>query len=233
MEEFKSTYKVFKSAVDAVAEEPYDKFLGWVMLDKEYRAPALYVTFYDEVTLAYSKIHNMYPFVEEELAISTLMQYLMKNVPMMMDHPKRFSGAYAYKVAYNCMYSLGQKKKDSDYYYKCHESSLEYDVERRSQLDRDRFDDNEFFEEYGFSSVLVDDMDVLDRVVLRDSMQFLKSILKLWPDAEDAIDMMIHGYSGKRNKQSKYRKSVDAYVDMLRQGLQIKFWDHVVDVYDD
>ena len=46
-----------------------------------------------------------------------MMQYLIKNVPVLEKDPKRFSERYIYRVAYNCLYCICHDiKVDKDRY---------------------------------------------------------------------------------------------------------------------
>ena len=84
-------------------EEPlsYDE---WLEVSSDYKAAVLYVQFFEQITLAWYKCRSFYA-VEED-GVSTVLQYLNKNVPILEKEPKRFTPGYIYKVAYNCMYCI-------------------------------------------------------------------------------------------------------------------------------
>lgn len=82
---------------------PYS-YVEWLALPEEKKAAALYVQFYEQITLAWFKTKSYY--AEDEVGVSTMLQYLMKNVPIIIEDSKRFSEKYIYRVAYNCLYCI-------------------------------------------------------------------------------------------------------------------------------
>lgn len=175
MYEFNDTYNRFKSAVDAVAENSYDTFVGWVLLNKEYRAPALYVTFYPEILMAWRKNYSMFPYIDEAIAISTVMQYLMKNVMVIIDNPKRFSEPYIYKVAYRCIYSLGKVKSNANYYHNCTHSFYEFDETQTNLNSGNDHDANSAC--FRIHDSAIDDTDILDLIKNREIEQLVDEIV--------------------------------------------------------
>ncbi|MCM1226147.1 MAG: hypothetical protein NC320_01820 [Clostridium sp.] len=107
--QFNDTLNLFKSGL---TDSAYSTYWEWMLIPDNLKAAALYVNFYDEITLAWSKTRK--PFVEEETAVSTLMQYIIKNVEIIKDNRKRFTPNYLYKVAFNAFYPLGRIKRDID-----------------------------------------------------------------------------------------------------------------------
>lgn len=81
----------------------------WMMIPEEHKAAVLFVQFYDEITLAWYKTKSF--FVVEEDGVSTTLQYLIKNVPIIENDPKRFKSSYIYRVAYNCLYCISHDIK--------------------------------------------------------------------------------------------------------------------------
>lgn len=76
----------------------------WMNIPEESKAAALYVNFYDQITLAWYKAKSFYG--DEEEAVETVMQYLMKNVSVIKENPNRYNSKYIYRVAYNCLYCI-------------------------------------------------------------------------------------------------------------------------------
>lgn len=108
---FYATRTLFRTVV---GYEPWS-YDEWLSLDNDYKAAALYVTFFDQITLAWSKAKSFY--VVDEDGVSELMKYLIKNTPIIANDKKKFSAAYIYKVAYNCMYCVSRDiKRDRDAY---------------------------------------------------------------------------------------------------------------------
>lgn len=88
----------------------YDEWLAVADQDK---AAVLYVQFFDQITLAWFKTKSF--FVIEEDGVSTVLQYLVKNVPLIQAAPAKFTPNYIYKVAYNCLYCISHDiKRDID-----------------------------------------------------------------------------------------------------------------------
>ena len=81
----------------------------WMEVPYSSKAAVLFVQFFDEITLAWYKTKSF--FVEEELGVETMVQYLEKNVPVIEKDPKRFKSSYIYKVAYNCLYCISHDIK--------------------------------------------------------------------------------------------------------------------------
>ena len=76
----------------------------WMEAPDECKAAILYVQFYDQITLAWMKTHSVYSDIND--GVSEILQYLNKNVEKIKNDRKRFTPAYIYKVAYNCLYCL-------------------------------------------------------------------------------------------------------------------------------
>lgn len=74
------------------------------------KAGLLYLQFYNEITLAWDKANTL-DFIEAEEGVSTMLQYLEKNVSIIENNPKRFSPNYIYRVAYNCLYCICHDRK--------------------------------------------------------------------------------------------------------------------------
>lgn len=79
-------------------------YAEWLNIPHEYKSAVLYVQFYPEISLAWEKCKSFY--TPEENAVETMMQYLEKNVPILIKEPKRFRPNYIYRVAYNCLYCI-------------------------------------------------------------------------------------------------------------------------------
>lgn len=87
----------------------------WESTHDDDKAAVLFVQFYEQITLAWYKTKSF--FALEEDGVSTVLQYLVKNVPVILKNPKRFSASYIYKVAYNCLYCISHDiKRDIDRY---------------------------------------------------------------------------------------------------------------------
>jgi len=88
-------------------------FEEWATKNPDHKAAILFVQFYNQIVTAWMKAKegNLYEFIEGEEGVSTVCQYLQKNVPIIENNPKRFTPAYIYKVAYNCLYCICHDRK--------------------------------------------------------------------------------------------------------------------------
>lgn len=186
MREFKETYKLFKSALDSATDADYTEVRGWLQLSDELKATALYVAFCPEITIAWNKIYSMYPWVDECTAVSTLLQYLMKNVNIIKAHPQRFKPQYIYTVAYKCMYSLGHVN-DVQRWYQNRASTLEKIRDDESIDDIMECSDNQ----PRYIERLIDTRSVEDLVEAKEVWQTVELMIKADPSYEDARDVLL------------------------------------------
>ena len=111
-------YVVFREAkkryIAAIGAEPPYSYAQWLALPDKHKAIALYVNFYDQVTLAWTKAKA--EFVDDEDAVSIVLQYLMTNVPLIVNDPKKYKESYIYRVAYNCMGCLRRVQSEQSRY---------------------------------------------------------------------------------------------------------------------
>ena len=105
--EFKEAKERYESAIGKKAPITFEE---WFTLPDSHKAAALFINFYNQITLAWTKAKA--DFVEDEDGLSTVMQYLMKNVPIIETNPNKYSETYIYRVAYNCMGCLRRNKTD-------------------------------------------------------------------------------------------------------------------------
>jgi hypothetical protein len=111
--EFYKTYLLYREYIGYEKELSYSR---WLRLPDRFKAAALYVQFYDQITLAWYKCKTEWSIEEE--GVETINQYLMKNVKKIEEDSKRFRPAYIYKVAWNCLYCLCiDPTKNKDRYY--------------------------------------------------------------------------------------------------------------------
>ena len=82
-------------------------FETWLAADEEEKAALLFVNFYDQIILAFSKSNAEYVLAED--AVSTILMVLTKNATILQtvkDGKKRFTPNYFYTVAWGAFYSL-------------------------------------------------------------------------------------------------------------------------------
>ena len=100
---FAETRNLFTLYTQYVEPLTFDQ---WNDLPEDRKSAVLFVQFYDEITLAWYKLSFKAPWVPDEDGVSCVCQYLEKNVKKIEDDPKRFTSAYIYQVAYNCIYCI-------------------------------------------------------------------------------------------------------------------------------
>lgn len=113
---FAETRNIFRSYLEYSSPLSFEE---WSQLAEDSKAAVLYVQFYEQITLAWYKAKSFYGDAEE--GVETVIQYLMKNVPIIEEHPERFNANYIYRVSYNCLYCICHDRKcDKDRYeYEC------------------------------------------------------------------------------------------------------------------
>lgn len=109
---FYATKAMFRAYLNYTKPLSYDE---WIHVSEDDKAAVLYVQFFDQIVLAWYKVKSFY--TPDEDGVSTMLQYLIKNVPVIKENPSRFSPAYIYRVAVNCLYCICHDiKRDRDRY---------------------------------------------------------------------------------------------------------------------
>lgn len=104
--QFIQTRNMFRDYLSGYPKDlTYD---AWKNAEPEDQAALLYITFYQEITLAWCNavVSRKVVHVTQEDGVSTVLQYLMKNVDKILEDEKRYSQRYVYTVCYNCLLSL-------------------------------------------------------------------------------------------------------------------------------
>ena len=101
---FFATRQNFREGLSSHISQDKLSYEEWAAVPDSHKSAALYVTFFDQITLAWNKVKSFY--TEEEDGVSCMMQYLEKNVPIIKENPSRYSPKYIYRVAYNCLYCI-------------------------------------------------------------------------------------------------------------------------------
>lgn len=110
---FYDTYKLYREYIGYTHPFSYKQ---WKHLPENFKAAALYVQFYNEITLAWHKVRTAWAIEEE--GVETINQYLIKNVAKIESDKNRFKPQYIYRVAYNCLYCICiDPSKNKDKYY--------------------------------------------------------------------------------------------------------------------
>lgn len=106
MSTFYETRNLFKNYIHYTKPLSY---VQWLALNDDHKAAALYVQFFNEILLAWDKAKS-YDGDDDE-AVETVLQYLIKNTEIIKKDPKRFRANYIYRVAYNCLYCICHDRK--------------------------------------------------------------------------------------------------------------------------
>lgn len=107
-DQFKETLNRFRDFINYTREFSYEEWVGLGTTDRQ--VAALYCQFYDQITLAWYKAKA--DFVPDEEGVSCVLQYLLKNVPIIVEHEDRFTPSYVYRISYNCMDCLRFVQRD-------------------------------------------------------------------------------------------------------------------------
>jgi len=108
--QFIQTRKMFREYLSGYPKNP--TYEEWNNAEDDDKASLLYVVFYQEITLAWYNaiVARGVIYVSQEDGVSTVLQYLMKNVEKISADPERYSPKYIYQVCYNCLFSLGSTR---------------------------------------------------------------------------------------------------------------------------
>lgn len=197
MNSFYDTKNLFKNYIQYNKPLSYDQ---WLALDDDHKAAALYVQFFDEIILAWNKAKS-YDGDDEE-AVETVLQYLIKNVNILKDQPKRFTARYIYRVAYNCLYCICHDRK-------CDKDRREFEV-KAIQCDSEG-------KEYNLLDTFVSDKGTVDYEINR--RVFWAIIENLDIDSAKLVDEILKTGALPKNTTAKTQKLV--------AELRIKFADFV------
>lgn len=153
-------------------------YAEWIDLPDSDKAAALYVQFYEQITLAWYHVSKTYK--DEEEAVETIMQYLEKNVPVLVLSPKRFTPNYIYRVAYNCLFCICYDRK-------CVKDRLSHEIS------------NVQYDSSGCSYDVFDyhpsDVDIHSELVKDDIWKVIEDLASSDPRVLDVVDMLINDKS--------------------------------------
>lgn len=104
--QFVQTRNMFRTYLSGYPKNP--TYAEWMSANADDKAALLFVTFYQEITLAWCNavVSRKIVYISQEDGVSTVLQYLMKNVPVLEADEARYSPKYIYRVCYNCLLSL-------------------------------------------------------------------------------------------------------------------------------
>lgn len=96
---FRATLTMFRNYINYTDPLSFDE---WLAVADDHKAAILYVQFFDQISLAWYKLRT--DAAIEEDCVEEVLQYLMKNVPLIKQNKSKFSERYIYKICYNCIY---------------------------------------------------------------------------------------------------------------------------------
>lgn len=197
--QFTKTYKAFKAATDGYSSETW---FDWMLIPGKLKAASLYVHFFPQILLAWKKYEL--PYIEEETAVSTVIQYIIKNVDIIECDMRRYTPNYMYQITKNAIYPLSRIRRDIDHY---HRRCSWYDVDDRlfeSWCARDSEGEQLLYVEPWRSEKVVDTTDVLDQIIDRHrSAAFWSIVESLTSEELKFVERVINGVAVGKRLQKK------------------------------
>lgn len=117
--EFYTTRNMFREYTGYTHPLSYSE---WLAAADDCKAALLYCQFFDQITLAWDKSKSYY--ASEQEAVETVLQYLLKNVPIIIADKSRFKDRYIYQVAYNCFYCISHDRLSDNMKWKLEISNI-------------------------------------------------------------------------------------------------------------
>ena len=104
--QFIQTYDLFSDYLSRYPKNP--TFEEWNNAEADDKACLLYVAFFPQIAMAWNNaiVARNIAYVTQEDGVSTVLQYLMKNVDIISANPNRYTTSYIYQIAYNCICCL-------------------------------------------------------------------------------------------------------------------------------
>ena len=189
---FYDTKKFFKQQLGYTRPLSFDE---WNNSKDDLKAAILYVQYFEQISLAWNKVKSFY--TPEEDGVYCMMQYLMKNVPIIVNNPKRFTPNYIYRVAFNCLYCICHDIKRDRERYENETSNL---IQHGGEV-LDLFD------------TVCDNCDMASQVCNRDMW---RSICNLGDDAIFVVEHILTGTAIPK----RCKIDVDAVMDQVRTVLE-------------
>jgi len=110
---FQEARKCFREGTQFTKDLSYNE---WSQKPVDHQAAILFVQFYNQITMAWYKASERYPFIDEEDALSIAMQYLQKQVERNLMTEEKFTPGYIYTVSWNAISGLGWTQRDQNRY---------------------------------------------------------------------------------------------------------------------
>ena len=198
MTKFNETKDRFLAATQVTIHYPIT-WESWMNLDDNLKAAALFVNFFKEVTMAYNALKCYY--LDEEDAISHVCQYLIKNVDKIKADRKRFTPAYIYRVAYNCILGFVRVPSRKDF---ADNTTAQY-----FNIDG---------EEHDIFEIIEDDTDCFKNA------EFTRILENLSDEEKSMVSHLIWGSRLKKAEQRKEKELMDrikkAFAELLERDAE-------------
>lgn len=168
----------------------------WLATADDLKAAILFVQFFDQITLAWHKTKSFY--TPEEDGVDVVNQYLMKNVPIIAADKTKFTPAYIYQVAFNCIYCVCHDiKKDKE----------RFEKEVSNTVQTDNGDELDLFDLASTGNQIVAEL---------DQKAFWAAIEDPDVKTEKVIDYLINGGDLSKPIRRTSKNSLDYESDRLR-----------------
>lgn len=222
---FYETYRMYRNYLGYT--EPYS-YRQWMRLPDNHKVAALYVQFYREITLAWSKVLTKWSIEEE--GVETINQYLTKNAEKIKLDKKRFTPQYIYKVARMCLYCVCIDPTPTKQRY-MNETPETFNVGE---------DEVSWFDLLGTASDFQESVEAEELRDFIDSLEdelpfFVEHILGEKTDTQIVRELKNAGYISGSTTNKEYRQYVLDYLDKLGSAkLKVKvnqFFGDVENVY--
>ena len=207
--QFIQTRKMFRSYLSGYPKNL--TFEEWNKADDDDKAALLYVNFYQEVTLAWynSVVAKGVIYISQEDGVSTVLQYLMKNVSKISEDPERYSAEYVYTVCKNCLLKLWQTRTTE--MHRCNvEVSHEFQVEAAGTVLGKNFKEGGTVDYWDLTPSEDDD---LETQLLKESIWNI--IRHMGPKAEKVVNHLINPSDTLRKVSTKSsERDIDRLADV-------------------
>ena len=191
--QFQATKKMFKEYAFSKTSFPIT-FEEWSALDDDLKGAALYINFYSEIILAWSKFDNS-P-CDTETIVSDFLMTLVKNVDKIMESPKRYKPGYIYTLAKRSFICMVRQPK----YTRVFETEISNEVSTANDDIMDLFD-------------LVPHEDEPYEVVQHH--EALWTIIRgMGPKAEKVANHLINGEPLTRARKTANQRDLDPLADV-------------------
>lgn len=191
--QFQATKKMFRESAFSGISFPMD-FDTWYALDDDLKAAALYINFYSEIVLAWSKFDNS-P-CDTETIVSDFLMTLVKNVDKIKEAPKRYKPGYIYTLAKRSFICMVRQPK----YTRVYESEMSNEVITSDNDVMDLFD------------LVPHEDEPYEVVQYREALWAI--ISNIGPKAEKVVNHLINGEPLTKVRKTANQRELDPLADV-------------------